>query len=309
MAKKKFRTKKSGLKRVEYLLEQGTLEDMRNAKAFTEKFLEYHWKYYSELAYQRKSIEDKISLVLSQGCIQDFSFSKWQRTVKWKYSLHPLCALGSLTDPGGRFNVGEVNSNIPTFPALYIASDKDTAFQETLIQNVENKLGLSSIELAMMNPQSEATISMSGQLERVFDLRKSSALAKFVRLTRNFKVSDQSKKMSKELGLFEPAVVQTVPQLFDDLMSAAWRDQPMQTDVPANAQLFGQMIHNADIDGVLYNSIYTGKECLAIFPRNFNNSTSYLTLDDAAPDARTPKRLDSTCWKIAEQSFAEVSAH
>ena len=61
----------------------------------------------------------------------DFSFKSWFRAVKWRYSNHPLCTLGSLKDPGGRFNIGNMNPNlIPQFSALYIAQDKETAEKE-----------------------------------------------------------------------------------------------------------------------------------------------------------------------------------
>lgn len=114
-------------RQVVYLLEQGTLQSMRQAKDRMAADLKYYWDYYSELARQRNQIQDDLKKVLIQDSISNFSFEKWQRSVKWKYGLHPLSTLGSLAFIGGRFNTGkDVNSEVPSFPALYLAIDKDT---------------------------------------------------------------------------------------------------------------------------------------------------------------------------------------
>ena len=175
---------------VEYLLEQGTISDMRAAKDATRALLKYHWDYYSELALQRSQIQNEIQKSLIQSCRSNYKFEKWQRAVKWKYGLHPLSTKGSLTNIGNRFNTGiEVNSEVPSFPALYIAYDKDTALQETLGQvKIENS-SLSARELALTNPQSEVVVSVSGSLEKIFDLTNSDTLKKFVKLIKNFKLS------------------------------------------------------------------------------------------------------------------------
>ena len=45
---------------VEYLLEQGTLQQMLEAKERTNALLKYYWDYYSELALQRSQIQEEL---------------------------------------------------------------------------------------------------------------------------------------------------------------------------------------------------------------------------------------------------------
>jgi hypothetical protein len=90
---------------VQYLLEAGTLAGMRAAKKKTADILKYHWNYYSELACQRSAIQDEIKQALTQTCVS-YEFENWQRAVTYKYGLHPLSTVGSLSYIGGRFNTG-----------------------------------------------------------------------------------------------------------------------------------------------------------------------------------------------------------
>ena len=90
---------------VQYLLDSGTLSDMRAAKQVTEALIKYQWDYYAELARQRNAIQDEIKKALIQMCVS-YGLEKWQRAVKYKYALHPLSTVGSLTYVGGRFNTG-----------------------------------------------------------------------------------------------------------------------------------------------------------------------------------------------------------
>ena len=113
----KARTAPTGTSVVVHLLEQGTLEGLRAAKEATRKLIDYHWKFYSELALQRSQIESELADALNEAAIENFSFSKWQRAVRYRYSLHPLSVLGSLKDPGSRFNIGDIDA--ARFPQLF----------------------------------------------------------------------------------------------------------------------------------------------------------------------------------------------
>jgi hypothetical protein len=68
----------------------------------------------------------------------------------------------------------------------------------------------------------------------------------------------------------------------------------MLYDVPSTCQVFGGIVMNAGIEGILYNSAINQGECLAIFPQNFLNSSSFLELDDEPPSAEVQRRIDST---------------
>lgn len=290
-----------------YLLEQGNLQDIQSAKKLTADFLKYSWDYYSELALQRSQIQQKITEVLTQACISNYKFAKWQRAVKWKYSLHPLSTVGSLTYIGGRFNTGSsVNSEVPTFPALYLACDKDTAMQETLGQIEVKNCKLSARELALTNPQSEAIVSVSGELEKIFDLRSADNLNSFVELIKGFKLSAGLKASAKSLGLPPPEQITKPKLLLESLLTNEWRKEPSIGDVPANPQIFGHLIYQAGIEGILYPSNLTGRNCLAIFPRNFPASSSHIVLDDESPHEKVPKRIDSTNWRICDLSPKEL---
>ena len=151
--------------------------------------IEYYAQYYASLASQRDEVGDSISNALRKKCILNYKFSKWQRAVKYKYSLHPLSCVGSMTFIGQRFNYGkELNGILSPFPTLYLAIDRATALQETLTLGTESKSKLSAFDLALMNTQSETIVSVSGELETVFDLRNSRALGAFVKVLNNYEM-------------------------------------------------------------------------------------------------------------------------
>lgn len=166
---------------VEYLLEAGTLEDMQAAKQITDSLANYNWDYYAEVAGQRNAIQEQIKESLIQKSTS-YKFTNWQRAVKYKYGLHPLSTNGSLNFVGGRFNTGTgVNTEVPTFPCLYLAHDKDTALQEHLGQVPVplQKSEFTAREIALTNPSSETIVSVSGKLDKVFDLTKATNLRLF----------------------------------------------------------------------------------------------------------------------------------
>ncbi len=294
-------TNKPAKASVKYLLEQGTLESIGAAKTRTAALLKYYWDHYSDLARQRNEIQDDLIKSLVQTCISNYQLVNWQRAVKYKYSLHPLSTVGSLTFIGGRFNTGkDVNSEIPSFPALYLASDKDTALQETLGQSTAENCALNARELALTNPQSETIVSVSGEIEKVFDLRTPEKLIGFVDLIKSFKFGQTVIESAKSLGLPAPDLITNPNQLIESFLVERWQEAPSQYDIPANSQLFGHLIYQAGIEGILYPSKLTKKDCLAVFPHNFVASSSYLVLDDESPHSSVPKRIDSSNWRICD---------
>lgn len=307
--KSKKRTKKRRTQKrhpskvpVSYLLEHGTLQEMRDNKKVIQGLLQYHWYLHHDLAYQRREIDDELLRVLNEESISNYKFQSWQRTVRYKYSYNPLSTLGSLKLPGGRFNIGEINSqHFTPFPGLYIASDKDTALQETLSPRpITYRKKFTPLELALTDPKSISIVSVSGLLERVFDLRNKKSLTKFADLIKDFKISKSVIDIADIYNIEKPRVIKSSDELHKSLMDENWRFFPMQYDVPANPQIFGQLVHNAGIDGIVYRSAVTNKDCLVIYTRNFENSSSYIQIDDDLPDKNIPKRLDASNWKISE---------
>jgi len=45
----------------------------------------------------------------------------------------------------------------------------------------------------------------------------------------------------------------------------------MHADVPSNSQILGKLVYKSNILGILYSSVKTGEDCLAIYPENFKN--------------------------------------
>ena len=188
-----------------HLLESGSIEDLMKAKESYKALLKFHWNYYSELARQRHEIQDQIQEALVQTCVP-YEISKWQRGVKYKYGLHPLSTVGSLTNIGGRFNTGvNVNTEVPSFAGLYLAANKDTALQEHLGQTPNEKL--SSREMALTNPASETIVSISGKFDKVFDLTNEKALKPFLSLITRFKLSSELKVRAHDLGEPNPETI------------------------------------------------------------------------------------------------------
>lgn len=302
-----FRKKKS--KAVTYLLEKGNLADMKAAREWSEKLLDYHWKFYSELAYQRNQNIEKIKEALSSSCTSDFTFEKWQRAVKYKYSLHPLCTIGSISFIGARFNSGkDINSQLPEFQCLYLTIDKDTALQETLGQEPVRDCKLSPRELALSNPEPETIVSVSGRLDKIIDLRKSKNIKKLVVVFKTFTLSKELKKLAKEISTEEPQVIKNEKALLETILEKNWRDKPVNFDIPSNSQIFGYLAFLAGIDGIIYPSKMTGKDCLAVFVRNFENGESFIELDGDLPDAKVPKKLDANSWRLSELGIDEITS-
>ena len=207
------------------LLDQFSVADIHKWAAFKDQFLKYHWDYYNELAYQRSQISDEINKSLLEATQKTFSFEKWQRAVKYKYSLEPFSVMGSLTDTaGGLFNVGDINpSQFPSFPALYIASDKNTAYQELLCQKIEPGKEDAAFNFALSSPASTTNFSLSGSLNSIINLNEPDKLEPFVDLIKDFSISDTLKRTAKSIGEKEPDLVRTVPKLIDALLDPNWR--------------------------------------------------------------------------------------
>lgn len=278
-----------------WVLDSGRVSDIVRSKALLEELLEFHWRYYSELAFQRNRIREQLKTSLRENALP-FEFSKWQRIVKYKYSLEPLSTKGSLIDPGGRFNVGEIDPlRYPVFPALYLASDKSTGLAEVLGRG-EAIGGLTPEELALTRQDSVSAVSVSGKLESVIDIRDRKRLAGFVSLIKNFTLSKSLIKKAQKLNV-PVGLIQTAKMLGEALEQRDWRNWPMRFEVPATSQIFGGLVKNAGIEGIVYNSCLTQKACIAVFPETFCNSSAYVELDDPAPTENVPRRIDSSNFR------------
>lgn len=289
-----------------FLLETGTIADIRAAKKNLSSQLNQYWNYYSELAQQRSALQEQLTEALLLRS-QPYQFKHWQRAVKYKYSFHPLSVAGSLNGIGGRFNTGlGVNPELPSFPCLYLAENKDTALQEQLGQQNNTISGLTPRELALTAPHSETIVCVSGKLEKIFDLTKAKQLLPYLKITKNFVLSKKTSLIADQFNLAKPNMIKTTRQLLRIFLQSKWRILPSHFDIPAHSQIFGHLIYIAGIEGILYPSKFTKALCLALFPKNFSGTQSYIQLDDPTPHSKIPTKIDGMNWRITEFDSNEI---
>ena len=136
---------------------------------------------------------------------------------------------------------------------------------------------------------------MSGKLESVLDIRDAKNLTGFINLIKNFHVPSKLFLKAKKIGLAVP-LIRNTNELVKVLASPRWRQWPMAYDVPSAPQIFGRIVLDAGIEGILYDSVLTTRPCIAIYPQNFQNSSAIVELDDPCPP-EVRKRIDSTNFK------------
>lgn len=277
-----------------YHLDTFSLEDVRQWKRGQDEFVRVYWNWYSQLAHQRSRILPKLKAALSDAAVGPLDFNGYQRAVKYKWALEPLSVRGSLLDEvGGRFNIGEIDrTKFTPFPALYLGEDKMTALQELFQVDPQGQGELTAEELALTDPGSVACVSTYGSLEKYIDLGQPERLKPFVDLLKDFGVSEDLVKAGQKIGI-NISVTRNVETLMTTLTYPDWRAYPQHVDVPANCQLFGQLVAESGIEGIKYPSKYAGKSCLAIFPQNFAGTDSFVQLKDQTPPGVAPIRLDS----------------
>jgi len=279
-----------------HILDEFSPASIQHSKRKIELLLQYHWDFYCDLVIKRAKVLPEIKESLAAAAIKGFPFDHWQRVTKYKWSLSPLSSCGSLNCPGGRFNIGDIDTTrFPPFPALYISSDRDTCIQEMFGPPLNGPL--TPFEFALTNPNSLSSISMSGSLESAIDLRDKHSLKGFVDILKKFDIPDDLMQDARELNIADPQLLTTVDQLINALLDPNWRLSPIQLDIPGPPQIFGQLVREAGVDGIIYPSKYTSKPCLALFPHNFEKSESYVQLDDTPPLDTIIRRLDASNWQ------------
>jgi hypothetical protein len=284
------------------LIDRFTLAGIRAGQDFEKRIREFQWAFYAHLAQQRAEVRDRLHRALLEAAVDRFEFSKWQRLVKYRWTLKPLSSAGSLGFPGGRFNIGAVDPSFSTFPALYLSQELETAFQETLGQRSDAKGELSAFEIALTRRTSISLFSLSGKVHTVLDLRQPERLKPFVDIIKNFTISAElrrtSRVLAREMKMPVPKLLVTsVKELLSVLLMENWRELPIQVAVPSTSQLFGQLVVTAGIEAIVYPSKYDGLPCIAIFPEAFAISSSHVVLEGQPPRQDVVTRLDQSTWQ------------
>lgn len=280
-------------KRKPVVFDEFSENDVLRWAAWGEAGRQFHWDWYSDLAYQRSLIANRIKAVLLEVAAPA-AFEKWQRVGKIRYVLEPLSMVGSLGKPGGRFNIGTINPTLfSPFPALYLASDKETAMQEVLGQDALAAGEMDPFELALTRPDSAYNMAVDWSLRTTIDLRKPENLDSFVDLIKDFELKEELTERAKKNDMPPPTLVRGRDDLMNVMLDPNWRQWPSLFGVPSSSQIFGQLALEAGIEGVIYPSKFNDRPNVAIYPRNFGGETFVKLADAVAPETKV-RRIDAT---------------
>jgi RES domain len=269
------------------LLEHVSDLDLARSRSHGTRLATYHTKLFYEFEGQRAALADEIRTALQFVPSISVAVDDWCRQVKTIYALSPLSCAGSLIS-SGRFNYGnDLDTRFPRFPALYIAENRATAHCEMFQIPAAVSGKLSAEEMNFQPNQSISAYALTGTVHQVFDLTRPENLTPFLEVTKGFALSSELRKMEKAFALPPRQVVQTPEQLMSTIKDPDWRAYPMYADVPANGQVLGSLLQDAGFEAILYDSVRLGGgRAMAVFPRNFLNSTSSVRVLGAPTEAR-----------------------
>jgi len=124
---------------------------------------------------------------------------------------------------------------------------------------------------------------------------------------KEFKIDDQLKQEARKINESVPEIITSPKILLESLLDPYWRRAPLD-DIPANSQIFGLIAYQAGIQGILYPSKLTKKNCLAIYVHNFKDSSSQIRLDDDPPTKKVITIIDQDNWRIADLNYDEINS-
>ena len=262
-------------------------------KQISSEILEYSYISYRDLYQKRLKKKDEISKSLKDASFKKKSFSNWFRCLKYRYSNTPLSVIGSLENrEGGRFNIGSLDqSKFSPFPCLYLSEDKKTAEIELLSKEKDN-----------LNTKSTSTVSCSFQINSYIDLREIEKLKSFLDIIKKINYSKKTKDFAKKIKLPESCAktIDDLDSLSTTLQDENWRFNSWNFGIPAPVQVFGQLVYESKIEGILFKSNKNSKLNIAIFTRNLKKG-SFIKLDDKPPTKDVIKKIDHTNFRKAEQ--------
>ncbi len=251
---------------------------------------------------QRQREPTALAAAIQAGADGPFAFEGWSRIVDYRYSLTPLSVRGSLTEDGGRFNIGAgLNpASFTPFPALYVGQNYATAFAEKFGSIPTDAISeLSAADLALRSPSSFTHVALRGRVELILDASKPAALAPFVRIIQKFHIPFGAMQTARKFGGKPPGLIRSTETLMAQLADPDWLKAPMQFDLPSNSQVFGRIAAAAGLHGILYPSARAaGKRCLALFPQNWGGSESFIEIADGSPLETKVARIDGSCTSI-----------
>lgn len=278
-----------------FVIDHLSPESIRQNQERIEKLLDFHYSYHFCLENQRFKHADEIQQALVKCAVQDYDFDNFKRCISIKYIKAPLSVVGSTKLSGGRFNIGDVKPQFQQFPALYLAYDSTTAMCESF-QKMPDTSGRFDLDSSLTNNDSISILNVKGRINSVIDINQPSSLKPFVRVIKNFKIPDFLNELADSLHIKRPALIKSPSQLVKNILAENWSVMPTQFDIPAASQIFGQLAKNAGIEGILYRSKFTGKNCLAVFPDNLAGSSQVELKGNYATSTICPN-LNAKSWK------------
>lgn len=279
-----------------YVLDAFSHRDIKRWKQQYREIAAYCWDHYSYFAHERSIIIEELKTALLSNCIS-YEFSNWRRAVDYRYSHNPLSAKGSvLNETGGRFNIGDIDqTKFSRFAGLYIATDNTTALKEKFgISTNDPNSGITAEELNLAGDL--AIVKVKGKLTNILNLNNPECLNEFYLQIKKIHLPLKFISRAKKLGIYAMMPVNNAKELLNTFLCDEWRIMPMQFDIPANSQILGQLVFAAGIEGILYPSVKTQKECLVIYLENFLHSDAYIEIDGSAPDEVVNRRINAATY-------------
>jgi len=252
---------------------------------------------YSGVEPQRRRHHANLMEALQSVPSTPMDFAGWVRLVPWRYTNAPLSAAGSLTNYGGRFNIGaDVDNAIHArWPALYVAENQETAYREKFGLSKEERIdGLTGDELALTTGGSYTAVRLDGHLELVFDLAQEGALDPLCAVLAKMTLPAEARRLHKRLKLTSPAgnMIRSPSRLLKETLVTNWRGSPAQFGLPAVSQILAGLIVDAGYEAIRYPSTKGDGECVAVFPHRLGSDASFVSVSDAAPESVKHTRLD-----------------
>lgn len=284
----------------QFLLDIFSANDIEAWESRHQDLYEYFWKEYSHYSHSRSTRSDALKNALLESC-DTFKFENFYRCITYEYSSNPLSSAGSrISTTGGRYNIGQISQNkYPSFAALYIGENEETAFREKFQVRADKNPIFESADFALRKKSSYSVVRVEGSLDQVFDATKPANLKSFLKQIRKIKVDEDLEERAKQLGLKPPDSIRTMKQLVDALQDADWASNPTFLDIPASPQIFGLIAKSAGIQGIIYSSKFATGKCLAVYPDNIENSKSFVKLSDPAPAGITVELNSKTFRQLS----------
>ncbi|MGH8116597.1 MAG: RES family NAD+ phosphorylase [Rhodanobacteraceae bacterium] len=258
---------------------------------------------YVGLEPQRQRHRDELLEALQVEPPSGVEIPDWVRIVPLRYTNDPLSAIGSLRGIGGRFNVGsDVDCSVRApWPALYLASDQETAYREKFgLPLGGRKGGLSAEELALQHDGSHSVIRLAGHLSAVFDLTRPGVLEPICNVLRKMRLPAEAERLRRRLKIprTQARLIRTAAELMRATMDPNWRGAPSQFGNPSVSQILGGLILDAGYEAICYQSTKGAGRCVAVFPHCLVD-TSFVEIADTAPPDTHHIRLDpNSAWPL-----------